>query len=58
MKLYIKEKVFSWYDQFSVTNNWGEERYYVEGELFSFGKAALFFESFSCRKKEFDFRQR
>lgn len=38
MKLYIKEKVFSWYDQFSVTNNWGEERYYVEGELFSFGK--------------------
>ena len=38
MKLYIKEKVFSWYDQFSVTNIWGEERYYVEGELFSLGK--------------------
>ena len=38
MKLYIKQKIFSWNDKFSVYNEVGEERYYVEGELFSWGK--------------------
>ena len=38
MKLYIKEKVFSWGDKFTVWDANGNERYYVEGEVFSFGK--------------------
>ena len=38
MKLYIKQKVFSWKDRFTVWDESGNDRYYVEGELFSFGK--------------------
>lgn len=38
MKLYIKQKVFSWGDKFTVKDERGEDRYYVEGEVFSFGK--------------------
>ena len=38
MKLYIKEKVFSWGDKFTVWDAQGNERYFVEGEVFSFGK--------------------
>lgn len=38
MKLYIKQKVFSWGDKFTVKDAAGVDRYFVEGELFSFGK--------------------
>ncbi len=38
MKLYIKEKVFSWGDKFTVKDAFGNDRYVVEGEVFSFGK--------------------
>lgn len=38
MKLYIKQKVFSWADRFTVKNSAGMDRYYVEGEVFTFGK--------------------
>ena len=38
MKLYIKQKVFSWRDKFSVKDETGADRYYVEGELFTLGK--------------------
>jgi len=38
MKLYIKQKVFSWTDRFTVKDAQGNDRYYVEGELFSWGK--------------------
>ena len=38
MKLYIKEKVFSWGDKFTVWDACGNEKYYVEGEVFTFGK--------------------
>lgn len=38
MKLYIKEKVFSWNEQFAVKDENGWDKYYVEGELFSLGK--------------------
>jgi len=38
MKLYIKEKVFSWGDKFFVKDAQGEDRYVVQGEVFSFGK--------------------
>jgi len=38
MKLYIKQKVFSWGDKFTVKDAAGQDRYYVEGEIFTFGK--------------------
>ena len=38
MKLYIKQKVFSWGDKFTVKDINGNDRYFVEGEVFSFGK--------------------
>ena len=38
MKLYIKEKVFSWGDKFTVKDEYGYGKYVVEGEVFSWGK--------------------
>jgi uncharacterized protein YxjI len=38
MKLYIKQKVFSWGDKFTVKNEVGQDKYTVEGEIFSWGK--------------------
>ena len=38
MKLYIKEKVFSLGDKFTVNDAYGEDKYVVEGEVFSWGK--------------------
>ena len=38
MKLYIKEKVFTWGDQFTVKDEAGRDKYVVEGEIFTWGK--------------------
>ena len=38
MKLYIKQKVFSFKDKFTVKDEYGQDKYMVEGELFSLGK--------------------
>lgn len=38
MKLYVRQKVFSWRDRFTVKDENGVDKYYVEGELFSWGK--------------------
>ena len=38
MKLYIKQKVFTWGDKFTVKDINGDDRYFVEGEIFSWGK--------------------
>ena len=38
MKLYIREKVFSWGDKFTVKDAYGNDKYIVQGEVFSFGK--------------------
>ena len=38
MKLYIKQKVFSWKDKFTVKDAFGEDTYYVVGKLMSMGK--------------------
>lgn len=38
MKLYIKQKVFSWADRFAVKDSGGNDVFYVEGEIFSLGK--------------------
>lgn len=37
MKLYIRQKVFSWGDKFTVRDENDQDRYRVEGEVFSFG---------------------
>ena len=38
MKLYIKQKVFSWGDKFTVKNGYGEDVYTVKGEVLSIGR--------------------
>lgn len=38
MRLYIKQKVFSWSDKFTVKDETGRDRYTVEGEIFTFAK--------------------
>ena len=38
MQLYMKQKVFSLKDRFSIQNADGEDKYYVEGKMISFGK--------------------
>ncbi len=38
MKLYMRQKVFSWADRFTVKDEDGQDRYEIEGELFSLGK--------------------
>ena len=38
MKLYIKQKVFSWGDKFTVRDEAGRDKYTVQGEVFSWGK--------------------
>lgn len=38
MYLYMKQKVFSWKDKFSIQNEYGEDKYYVEGKVISIGK--------------------
>lgn len=38
MKLYVKQKVFSWKDKFNIYDEYGNEAYWVEGEVFSIGK--------------------
>ncbi len=37
MQLQIKQRVFSWSDTYDVYGENGEPRYYVRGEIFSFG---------------------
>ncbi len=38
MKLYIKQKVFTWKDKFYIYDENQNEKYYIEGKVFSFGK--------------------
>ena len=38
MKLYIKEKIFTWGDKFTVKDENGNDKYIVEGEVFTWGK--------------------
>lgn len=38
MQLYMKQKVFSWKDKFSIQNSFGEDKYFVEGKVISLGK--------------------
>ena len=38
MKLYMKQKLFTFKDQFTIYDEQGQAAYYVEGEIFTFGK--------------------
>ena len=38
MKLYIKQKVFSWRDKFTVKDESGTDRWFAQGEIFSWGR--------------------
>jgi len=38
MKLYLKQKVFSWRDRFYAKDENGSDRFAVEGEIFTWGK--------------------
>ncbi|MDR1928199.1 MAG: LURP-one-related family protein [Oscillospiraceae bacterium] len=45
MKLYIKQKVFSWKDRFFVKDEWEADRYHVEGEFLTLGKKLHVFDA-------------
>ena len=38
MKFYLRQKVFSWRDRFTVTDEAGNTAFTVEGEIFTWGK--------------------
>ena len=38
MKLLIQQQIFSFRDRFTVMDEYGNDRFYVMGELFSWGK--------------------
>lgn len=38
MKLYMKQKVLSWKDRFTIKDETGADRYTIEGEFFAIGK--------------------
>lgn len=38
MNLYMKQKFFSWGDKFSIYDEAGNPKFYVEGEVFTLGK--------------------
>ena len=56
MKLYIRQKVFSWTDRFTVRDGDGRDRYTVEGELFSWGKKLHVFDA-SGREHDYEIRE-
>lgn len=45
MKLYIRQKIFSWKDKFTFYDSNGNDKYHVEGEFFSFGKKLHVYDS-------------
>ena len=38
MRLYIKQKVFSWRDKFAVKDEAGNDRWFAQGEVFTLGR--------------------
>lgn len=48
MTLYIKQKVFSWNDRFSIRNDGGDDIFRVEGEIFSLGRKLHVYDMQGC----------
>jgi uncharacterized protein YxjI len=46
MRLWMKQKVFSWGDHFTIKDDAGSDRYTVQGEVFSWGKKLHVLDSF------------
>jgi len=44
IRYFIKQKVFSWRDRFTVKDETGRDVYYVEGSVFSWGKKLTVFD--------------
>jgi len=38
MKLYIKQKVFSWRERFAIKDAWQQDRWFAQGEIFTVGR--------------------
>ncbi|MCE5234439.1 MAG: LURP-one-related family protein [Clostridiaceae bacterium] len=53
MKLYMKQKVFSWADRFTVKDAFGNDCYYVQGKLFSWGKQLFVYDAASGAEAAF-----
>lgn len=47
MKLYIKQRVFSWSDSFFIKDEFGNDKYHAKGELFSFGHKLHVYDSYN-----------
>ena len=63
MNLYMKQRVFTWSDRFSIYDEEGREVYSVRGELFSWGKRLHVYDSLEnevayIQQKIFTFRPR
>ena len=50
MKFYMKQKVMSFVDKFTIYDEFENEAYWVEGELFSFGKKLDLFDNNNTHK--------
>lgn len=50
MKLCIKQRVFSWSDSYDVYDEYGNARYFVKAELFSFGHQVHVYEKETGRE--------
>ena len=50
MKLYIKQRIFSWTDSYDVYDETGEPRYTVKAELFAFGHQIHVYDARSGRE--------
>ena len=48
MSLYIKQKIFTWGDKFSVYDENGNEKYFVRGEVFTLGKKLHVYDKHGC----------
>ena len=48
MRLYIKQKVFSWRDRFAVKDEGGADRWFAEGEFFSWGRKLHVYDASGC----------
>ena len=63
IKLYMKQKVFSWRSRFTIKDEYEQDRYFVEGEFFTFGKKLHIYDALGAeialiQQKAFSFRPR
>lgn len=47
MKLFIKQKVFSWRDRFAVKDEAGRDRWFAQGEIFTLGRKLHVYDAYN-----------